>query len=202
MPQEHHKHATPQHPVHRLIATRWSPYVFDARPVEREKLRSCLEAAKWAASGYNEQPWSFLVATRDDEAAFQTMLGCLVEVNQTWAQHAGALLLSVASTTLSRNGNPNGSAFYDMGLAVANFSLQATELGLSVHQMGGFNRSQARVTYGIPEKFEPVTAVAVGYPGDPASAADAALADRDQSVRQRKPQSEFVFTGRWQQAWE
>lgn len=201
MAAEHRKHAATQHPVHPLIASRWSPYVFEPRTVEREKLRACLEAAKWAASGYNEQPWSFFVATRDEEAAFANLLGCLVEVNQVWARNAGALMLSVAATTLSRNGKPNGSAFYDVGLAVANLSLQATELGLAVHQMGGFNRSHARAVLGIPEKFEPVTAIAVGYPGDPTSAAEQDLAERDQTTRQRKPQSEFVFTERWQQAW-
>jgi nitroreductase len=192
------KRATPDHPVHDLIADRWSPYVFEPRGVEREKLLSCLEAARWAASSFNEQPWSFLVAERTDETEFKRMLSCLMEANQAWAADAGVLLLTVVAKSFSRNNNPNRVAQHDLGLAMGNFSLQATQLGLTVHQMAGVELSKVRTTYSIPDSHEPVTAIAVGYAGDPAQ--NEALAPRDQSPRSRKPLSEFVFCGGWQQA--
>ena len=131
----HIKHAQPDHPILDCIAHRWSPYLFDPRGVEPEKLRSCLEAARWAASSFNEQPWSFLLARREETDEFHRMLGCLVESNQAWARHAGVLMLSVVSEKFVRNGNPNRVADHDLGLAVGNLCCQATQLGLCVHQM-------------------------------------------------------------------
>ena len=201
MATEHPKHAETEFPVHRLIATRWSPYVFDPQPIETAQLRACLEAARWSPSSYNEQPWSFLVASRTDPACFETMLGCLVEFNQNWARNAGALLVAVAATTAEATGKPHPSAYYEVGLAVAHLAFQATEFGLAVHQMGGFDRQRTRAAYDIPEAFDPITAIAIGRPGDPASAVDAAFAARDQATRERKPQGEFVFSGRWGKPW-
>ncbi len=187
------KHATPDHPIHDLIVARWSPYVFDPKPVEREKLLACLEAARWAASSYNEQPWSFIIASREDEAAFNTMLGCLVEANQGWAQAAGVLLITTIGRTFSRNGSPNRAAEHDLGLAVGNLSLQATQLGLHVHEMAGIDLDKTREVYAIPGNTDPWTAIALGYVGDPASAPD--LAPRDTAPRTRKALGEFVFAG-------
>lgn len=192
------KRATPDHPIHELIADRWSPYIFEPREVEREKLLSCLEAARWAASSFNEQPWSFLVAQRPDESEFKRMLSCLMEANQAWAANAGVLLLTVVSKSFSRNNNPNRVAQHDLGLAVGNLSLQATQFGLAVHQMAGVELSKARTTYSIPDSHEPVTAIAIGYAGDPSQ--NEALAQRDQAARSRKPLSEFVFSGGWRKA--
>lgn len=192
------KRAAPDHPIHELIAERWSPYIFEPRTVDREKLLSCLEAARWAASSYNEQPWSFLVAERTNESEFKRMLSCLTEANQAWAADAGVLLLTVVAKSFSRNNNPNRVAQHDLGLAMGNFSLQATQLGLAVHQMAGVELSKVRTTYSIPDSHEPVTAIAIGYAGDPSQ--NEALAPRDQATRSRKPLSEFVFSGSWQQA--
>jgi len=183
-----------EHPVATLIANRWSPYAFEPRSVENEKLLSCFEAARWAASSYNEQPWSFLVAKREDEAAFAEMLECLVEPNRPWAQHAGVLILTVVCRTFSRNGKPNRVAEHDIGLTAGQFTLQAVELGLAAHQMAGINAHQARSTYDIPETHEAYTAIALGYAADESNAPDAELAQRDQSERARKSLDEIVFS--------
>jgi nitroreductase len=196
MTTQHIKHANPDHPIEPAIANRWSPYVYDPRPVEREKLLSCLEAARWAASSFNEQPWSLIVAERADEQAFDAALQCLVEANQAWAANAGVLILTAVKTTFTRNGNPNRVAEHDLGLAMGNLTIQATALGLEAHQMAGVNLAKVRQTYDIPEGYEPVTAVALGYVGDPAKA-DPQLAQRDQGPRDRKVLSEWVFAGQW-----
>ena len=184
------------HPVLPVIAERWSPYVFEPRPVEREKLLACLEAARWAPSSYNEQPWTFLLAERSDAAAFNAMLGCLVEGNRAWAQHAGALLLTVVAKFFTLNGKPNRAAEHDIGLASENLVLQATALGLQGHQMIGVEPAKIRATYGIPETHEPLTAIALGYAGK--ASVDEALAQRDASRRPRKALSEIVLS-RWGQ---
>lgn len=191
------KRASPDHEILDLLAKRFSPYVFDPRPVEREKLLCCLEAARWAASSYNEQPWSFLVAARENEEEFAKMRDCLLEANQAWALQAGVLMITVAAEAFTRNGNPNRVCDHDIGLAVGNLTVQATALGLHIHQMAGINVSKTRQVYGIPETHHPLTAIALGYAGDPATAADEQLAQRDQTPRSRKPLGEFVFLGRW-----
>jgi len=194
-----HKPAKTDYPVHDLIVRRWSPRALEPRSVPAETLRALLEAARWAPSSYNEQPWSFLVARREDEAEFQAMLGCLVDVNQAWARNAGALILTVARTRFSHNDKPNRHAFHDIGLAAANLSLQATALGLVVHQMGGIRPDKAREVYGIPDEYEIVTGIAVGYPGRTEQLADQ-FREAESAARQRKPQDEIVFRGAWGRA--
>ncbi len=190
------KEARPDHPVHELIAKRWSPYAFDERPVAKADLLSLLEAARWAASSYNEQPWSFLVATKDEPEEFERLLSCLVEPNQAWAKHAPVLMLTVASLNFVRNGKPNAAAVHDVGLAAGNLSLEATARGLAVHQMIGILPEVAREVYNIPDGHEAKTAIAVGYAGDPASLPEN-MQGRDTAPRQRKALAEFVFAGQW-----
>jgi nitroreductase len=194
------KHASPDHEILEPLAKRYSPYVFDPKPVETPKLLSCLEAARWAPSSFNEQPWSFIVATRDDAGEFQRMIDCLTEANQEWAKDAGVVMLTVVCKTFARNGKPNRVAEHDVGLAMGNLCVQATTLGLHVHQMAGVNLAKARQTYNIPDTHEPFTAAAIGYAGDPKQAANQDLAQRDLSPRPRKPLAEIVFTGNWRQA--
>lgn len=181
------------------IAERWSPYRFDPRPIEPEKLAQCFEAASWAASSFNEQPWRFLVASRQDEEAFSRMLGCLMEANQDWASRAGALVLTAYRPKFTRNENPNRVALHDLGQAAAHFALQATAVGLQVHQMAGVNLSQIRTEYRIPDDFEPATAIAVGYPSSdpPEGEAETAMAKREAAARVRKPLSDYVFCETW-----
>lgn len=186
--------AKTEYPILDCLANRYSPYVFEERAVEREKLLACLEAARWAASSFNEQPWRFIIAERDQVQEFERAIGCLTEANQVWARNAGLLILTAVSLNFAKNGNPNRVAIHDLGLCLGNFSAQATALGLAVHQMAGINQSKIRSEYAIPEGFEPVTAVAVGYAGDPAQADNQELAARDQGERQRKDFSDWVFS--------
>ncbi len=187
------KRAATAHPVLDSIARRYSPYVYETRGVEPDKLRSCLEAARWAASSYNEQPWFFLVAQREDQQAFAKMLGCLVEANQIWAKRAGVLMLTGVRRQFAKNGKPNRVAEHDLGLAVGNLTLQAVELGLAVHEMGGVDLDAIRSAYQLPADHDPLTGIALGYPAASAGDADPEIASRDQAARSRKPFSEFVF---------
>jgi nitroreductase len=190
------KIAATDHPVHDLIRRRWSPYAFDTRPVSQADLRSLFEAARWAPSSYNEQPWSYIVATKDDPGEFERLLACLVEGNQVWAKQAPVLALGVVSLKFTRNGKENRAAVHDLGLAAGNLVLEATARGLVVHQMIGILPDKARETYRIPEGHEAWTGIAVGYEGDQA-ALPASLRERDFAPRQRKKLHEFVFTGSW-----
>jgi nitroreductase len=190
------KTATSQYPIHPLLAGRWSPRAFDARPVEPAELRSLLEAARWAASSFNEQPWRFIVARREDSVEFAKLLACLVEANRVWARDAGALVLTVAKRRFTRNDQVNRVAEHDIGLAVANLTLQAEELGLRVHQMAGVDLAQAREAYAIPDGYDPLTAVAIGHAGDPGRLPEA-LREAEQEPRERRPQREFVFGSTW-----
>ncbi|HRF01467.1 MAG TPA: nitroreductase family protein [Pirellulaceae bacterium] len=199
MPTPHEKLAVTSVPILPVLAERWSPYVLAPKGVPDELIKALFEAARWAASSYNEQPWRFIVASRTDAAAFDQALGCLLEANQGWAKHAGLLAFTVVSRSFARNGSPNRVAEHDLGLAMGNLCAQATAFGLSVHQMGGVNLSKVRQTYAIPDGFDPVTAFAVGYPGDP-STADAGLAERDRGPRARRPLTETVFGGKWGEA--
>jgi len=192
------KPADTQHPIHDLLARRWSPRAFADRPVAPDVLRSLWEAARWAPSSANEQPWNFLVATRDDPQEFGRMLECLVEGNQIWAKQAPVLMVSVAAR-LDRDNDPNAHAWYDVGQAVADLSVQATALGLFVHQMAGILPDKIRELYQIPDSHEPVTGIALGYPGTPEQLPDK-LRQRELASRTRKPVGEFVFSGRWGQA--
>jgi nitroreductase len=184
------------HPVHELIRERWSPRAFADRSVAPRVLCSLFEAARWAPSSFNEQPWSFIVARRDEADEFARLLACLVAANQAWARRAPVLAVSVAALEFARDGRPNRHALHDVGLAAAQLTLQAGALGLAVHQMAGIDRDKVRATYGIPEGFEPVTALAIGYPGESASPPQE-LGDRERAPRRRKPLSEFIFAGQW-----
>src|SRR6478735_3555893 len=146
--------AVTDYPVHDLIASRWSPYSFANRSVSDQDLRSLFEAARWAASSFNEQPWSYIVAKKEDAAEFERLVSCLVEVNQLWAKQASALALGVSRLSFARNNQPNRAAIHDLGLASGNLVLEATARGLVVHQMIGVLPDKARELYSIPEGFE------------------------------------------------
>jgi nitroreductase len=189
-----HKQAVTRYPVDPLIQKRWSPRAFADRSVDRETLGSLLEAARWAASCYNDQPWSFIVAPREDAAAFAKALGCLVPGNQAWAKDAPLLLLSLARTTFAHSGLPNRHAWHDVGAATAQLALQATSLGLQAHPMAGIDVERIRSEYALPENVDPVAAIAVGWLGDPGTLLEK-LEKTERGPRSRKSLDEVVFGG-------
>jgi nitroreductase len=190
-----HKPAPTDFPVHDLIRHRWSPRAFSDKPVEPAVLASLFEAARWAPSSNNEQPWAYLVATKDNPEDFEKMLSVLVEFNAGWAKSAPVLVLA-ASRLNFPNGNPNRNAFYDTGAASVLLSLEATERGLFVHQMAGFDPAKAKHVFEIPAGCEAIAAMAIGYPGDHKTLSQK-LQDREVAPRTRKPLTEFVMSGRW-----
>jgi nitroreductase len=183
-------------PIHDLLARRWSPRAFSDQPVEREKILSIFEAARWTPSSRNEQPWAYIVARREDAENFAALLGVLVESNQVWAQNAPLLLLMLAHKLWEKEGTPNRVALYDLGQAAANLVVQATSLGLSTHQMGGFNVEAARARFHVPEGWDPVTVAAIGYAAEPETLPES-LRSKEVTERRRKPLEQFVFSGSW-----
>lgn len=189
------KPAETQHPIHELLQRRWSPRAYAERPVDADKLRSVFEAARWAPSCFNAQPWRFVMATKEHPADHERLLNCLVEGNRKWAYRAPVLVLSVAKLTFD-DSSPNRHAWHDVGLAVENLIVQATALGLAVHQMAGFDVEKARADLKIQEGYEPVAMIAIGYPGDPAILPESTR-QKELRPRARKTIAELVFAGEW-----
>src|SRR4051812_43480428 len=177
------KQAKTDHPINHLLAERWSPYSFDERAVSKSDLASLFEAARWAASSYNEQPWNYIVAMREQPAEYERLLSCLVEANQTWAKAAPVLALGVVRLIFARNDKDNSAAVHDLGLAAGNLVAEATARGLSVHQMIGIHPEKARELYHIPPHSKAWTGIAIGYKGDSSKLPDG-LKERDTSPRQ------------------
>ena len=190
------KPAETTYPSHDLLRRRWSPRAFSEQPVEPEKLLSLFEAARWAPSSNNEQPWSFLMATKEDELGYRRLFDCLKEGNKKWAFRAPVLALSVARLNFEDDGTSNRHAFHDTGMAVFSLVIQATALGLIVHQMAGYDVEKARKDLKIPAGHDPVAMIAIGYSGDPSQLPDY-LRERELKPRDRKAISEFVFSAEW-----
>ncbi|MFI5097064.1 MAG: nitroreductase family protein [Candidatus Acidiferrales bacterium] len=190
------KSAATQYPVHELIRERWSPRAFSETAVLPEILQSLFEAARWAPSCNNEQPWAFVVGIRGDGDTFKKILGTLVEANQTWARHAPVLAIAVSELAFAKNGHSNRNAFYDTGAAVSQLTTEATARGLFVHQMAGFDPQKAAEAFAIPISWEPIAAFAIGHAGDPQTLPDV-LRERELAPRTRKPLHEFVMSGQW-----
>ena len=190
------KTALTGHPILKLLAQRWSPYAFAEREVSTEDLRSLFEAARWAPSSYNEQPWSYIVAVRSQPSQFEGLLSCLVEGNQAWARHAPVLALGVVRETFTRNDRPNPAAAHDLGLASMSLVVEAAARNLVVHQMIGIVPDRARELYEIPEHSRALTGIAIGHLGDSSKLPDA-LRARDLAPRTRKSLRELVFGTRW-----
>jgi nitroreductase len=189
------KPAPADHPILDLLARRWSTRAFSDRPVDRDTLAGLFEAARWAPSSGNAQPWSYLVATKDDVLEHERMASVLTPGN-VWAHKAPVLAISVA--TIHRADKPNRTAHHDLGLANENLVIQAVSMGLAMHMMAGFHIDMARDVFDIPATHDPMAMMAIGYPGDPASLPEE-LRAKDLALRQRKPIREFVFRGRFGQ---
>lgn len=188
------KPAPTDHPVHDLIRDRWSPRAFGTGEVTQAQLDSLIEAARWAASSYNGQPWRYVVGTEGSDN-YRKIFDCLVPFNQGWAQAAPVLMLAVAKLQFD-DGRDNGHAVYDTGQATAQLALQATDLGLRVHQMAGFDADKARAAFDMPDGFQPIAALAVGQPGDPSSLPND-LQGGENAPRERKAGSALVYDGSW-----
>ena len=168
------------------------------RPVEPDKIQRVLEAARWASSCFNEQPWAFIIATADQPAEHSKLLSCLVEGNQVWAKRAPVLMITVAKQHFDHNGQPNRHAFHDVGLAVGNLIVQATAMDLVVHQMAGILPEVIRECFSLPSGYEPVTGIAIGYPGD-LNILPEEIRERERAPRSRKALQDFVFAKTWGQ---
>jgi nitroreductase len=192
------KPAPADHPIADLLRQRWSPRAFSPDCLTEGELHVLFEALRWAPSAFNEQPWSFLVATREQPQAFEALLGCLTPGNQAWARNAAGLIITALRRDLAAKPHPNRTAQYDLGQAVAHFTFQATTLGFAVHQMAGLDLEKARAVAGIPDGHDPVTAVAFGRPGDSAALPED-VRKKDAAPRTRKPLRDFVFGASWGQ---
>lgn len=194
------------YPILETMRSRWSPYRFEPKSVEPEKLLQCFEAARWAASSFNDQPWNWIVARREQQEAFSAMIGCLLPANQQWANKAGVLVITAIRKNFQYNDKPNRVALHDLGQAAAHLALQATQLGLEVHQMAGLDLDKTRQVYGIPDTHDPQTAIAIGYPDisqpdddEPDDDLASELRRRESVPRIRRKLSDQIFGDRWQQ---
>jgi nitroreductase len=195
----HPKLARPDHDIHELIRDRWSPRAFDAaRTVPRGELLRLFEAARWAPSSGNEQPWRFVVVTRDESSpVWRALVNGLTGANQAWATAAPVLVVAVVRLAREEKGTVNPMAWYDAGQAVSLMVVQATAQGLSVRQMAGFSHETIRQACGIPEGFDPAVIVAIGYAGDPEALPLEKHREAERQPRRRKPLTDIVFENNW-----
>jgi nitroreductase len=193
------KLAANDHPILDVLRKRWSGRALDERPLPHATLSALLEAARWAPSSGNSQPWRFLVFDRSDTAARADAEACLNRGN-AWAKRAPVLLVCVAREVTDK-GTPNEWGRHDLGLANENLLLQASALGLIAHPMAGFDRTEAKKRFAIPDEFSPLVMIAIGYPGDP-DQLEEPNRTREREPRKRKPLGEIAFIGRWDRPYE
>lgn len=184
------------HKINDLIAKRYSPRAFSERIVEKEKLDKMFEAARWAPSSFNDQPWSFIFASKENKKDFYSILDTMVEFNRNWAKTAPMLIAAIARKNFEVTGKKNLHAWYDVGQSVAMMSLQATEMGLFLHQMAGFSHDKAAQVLEVPDTHQVVTLIAAGYLGDK-DILPSDIAKNEDKPRVRKKQQDFVFSGKW-----
>lgn len=192
------KPAETQYEIHDLLKGRWSPRAFASRPVEDDKLLSLFEAARWTSSAANGQPWAFVVTTQAGGFGHQALVSTLTGRNPAWAAAAPILVLVVAKP-YPHSGSISRFTYYDVGQAVGHLTIQAEALGLRVHQMGGYDADKARQLMGLPDDCEPMTVIAIGYPGDPDRLPED-LRVRELAGRTRNPLEQFVFKDSWGQS--
>ena len=194
------KRAVTTYPINDLLASRWSPRAFADRAIPTDVLGSLLEAARWAPSSRNLQPWHFVIGERHrDPDGFARILSTLVGANKSWGKNASVLLIAVTEPEPENVKGGNTYAYYDVGQAMAHLSIQAMSCGLYIHQMGGFRRDKARELLEIPDQYEPVVSAAIGYLADPSILSDT-MRERELAPRSRHPLSEQVFSAKWGQS--
>ncbi len=187
------KPATTDLPILEALEERWSPLAISDQPIEDDKIQVLFEAARWAPSSFNEQPWRYVYATKTDGEARERLESLLLPGN-AWAKNAFLLAVSFAKKTFTYNGKENRHALHDTGAASAYVAAQCPSLDLVAHQMAGFKAEEANTLLGVPADFVPGSMIAIGYPGDP-KALDPKLQERESAPRERKLQKEFVFRG-------
>ncbi|OPZ99271.1 MAG: malonic semialdehyde reductase [Bacteroidetes bacterium ADurb.Bin408] len=185
------KSAITDYPVLELIKNRWSPRSFSPEPVKKEILFSLFEAARWAPSAYNEQPWHFIVAHKEDNKLYPLIINTLVPFNKQWASFAPVLIVCVASKFFSHNGKPNSYASYDCGQAVAYLTMQALSHDIYVHQMGGFDKESLRNNLKIPDDKEIINVMALGYRDTPDKLSEE-MKKTELAERQRKKMADWT----------
>jgi nitroreductase len=194
-----HKKAYTNAPLHELLATRWSPRAFDPKKrVSREQIISLCEAARWAPSSYNDQPWKYIIWDRyHDEENWQKAFDCLGDWNKGWVKNAPVLIVAISRHYFKYNGEDNKHGEYDTGAASENLCLQATALGLMAHQMAGFNAEKLKETFGIPDELTPKAMIAAGYQTDESILKDDYVKD-EKSDREREPLGVSFFDSAWE----
>ena len=180
--------------IHPFISERKSIRAFANKKIDDVTLLQLFEAARWAPSSLNEQPWRFIVAKKQGRDSFEKILSCLNESNRVWAQNSAVLIITLAKKNFSEKNIPNTHALHDLGLAIGNLSLQATAMHLFLHQMGGINREKIREVFEVPDDFEIVSVIAGGYKGNPESLPEN-LRQREVQQRHRKNLDELIFSG-------
>lgn len=189
--------------VHEIIENRWSPRAFDAnKSINHADLLALLEAARWTASCFNDQPWRFVVCDKNtDKTGWENAFAILADRNKLWAKNAPVLMLSVAMENFNHNGKPNRWAIYDTGAAAASLALQATALGLVVHQMGGFDVEKARAVFNLPDDCTPMAMMAVGYQAE-VEVLDEDFKTAELAARSRATIQQRFYAGQWGRAVE
>jgi nitroreductase len=189
------KKAKTNFPIHPILGNRWSPRTFNGQKIEKEKIQRIFEAARWSPSASNEQPWIFIIGEQGDQT-YQKIYDTLVEFNQLWTSTAPFLMIAIGKKTSLKTGKANDWFKYDVGQSLAHLSFQAGYEGLFVHQMGGFDAEKARKSFLIPEDYEALTAIAIGYLGD-FNVLHPKLQKLELAERVRKNTDEFVFSGKF-----
>ena len=185
------KNAKTQFDIHPLLNERWSPRAFEDKAIETDKLQKIFEAARWSPSASNEQPWSFMIGLKNDET-YQKIMETLVKFNQMWAINAPVLLLSIGKKTNSKEEASNIYK-YDVGQSVAHLTFQASFEGLHLHQMSGFYPGKAAELFELPDNYEAISVIAMGYIGNP-SMLHSRMQKAEKAERERKDLKDFIFT--------
>jgi len=190
------KVASVDYPVHELICARWSARAFSDQQIEEEVIKTCVEAARWAPSSMNEQPWKYLVTQKHKEGDYQKIWECLNQGNKPWTQKAQVLIVVLAEKNIKSTGMQNAYALHDVGAANMNLLLQATSMGLLGHMMGGFHAENLIQALGIPDHLMPVLIMALGYPDKP-DVLEEPFYTREITPRTRKPLENSLIWDSW-----
>ncbi len=191
------KRAKTKYEIIEILAQRWSPRAFSDKAIESEKLKRIFEAARWSPSANNSQPWSFIVGIKDNDNTYDKIYSTFVEFNQLWTKFAPVLIISCGTTDF--NNRQMYTYSYDVGQSVAYLTVQATSEGLFVHQMSGFDRDKTKELFNLPENVEPISAIAIGYIGNP-DILNEKLKLMEMSERVRKDFDKFIFTEKFSQS--